>query len=98
MFASCRAGSYYWCWFTIVSSCCLHVGTNESPYLVTFILLKDIFIWKAPPCGVYGSRVSLLILRAGGLYTQAGFSVPAFRGGFGDDRLSVVPRGNPAGK
>ena len=54
-------------------------NSTNPPYLVTFILLKDALIWKALPCGVYGSRDSPCILRAGGLYTLAGFSVPIFR-------------------
>lgn len=58
-------------------------NSTNPPYLVTFILLKDALIWKALPCGVYGSRDSPCILRAGGLYTLAGFSVPTFSAGDG---------------
>lgn len=63
-------------------------NSMHPPYLVTFILLKDVLIWKALPCGVYGSRDSPCILRAGGLYTLAGFSVPTFSGGVGKDKCS----------
>jgi len=70
-------------------------NSMNPPYLVTFILLKDVLIWKALPCGVYGSRDNLCILRAGGLYALAGFSVSTFSGGgLVKISVSVVSCGN----
>lgn len=58
----------------------LRVGGSGISLLGYLFSFEDILIWKAPPCGVYGSRDSLRILQAGGVYTLAGFSVPTFSG------------------